>query len=404
MKKNKNIIFVLIAVTISIIILVLTILFVILDKKDFSDTENRNLAKFPKFTFERLRTGDFIEELEEYLADHFPFRNEFMSLKTGVLKTVGQDKIGELYLGKDGYLLEEYNVTPETTNIPIKTLNRFYSSLPEGTNMSLMLVPTSVEIYREKLPTFATNTSQRDVINYVYENIDFNGINVYDYLEKAKMSFETYCEIAKLKNEYASDIDNNIDTNLKEDFNLYYKTDHHWTTFGAYLGFVSYMDYLGAKELDRVEFQKITDDFYGTFYSKLIDNSLPKESMYKLNDDNIEYIVKNVATNKVTNTLYEDNWLDEKDKYSYFLGQNQALLEIENKSIQNDKKILIIKDSYGNSMIHFIAKEYKHVYVIDPRMYRISVSDYIKEKDISEVLLIYNAKTIETDLGIVSLR
>lgn len=400
MNKNKNIIFVLISVTIGIIILALAILFVILDKKEFSDTENRNLAEFPKFTFERLRTGDFIEELEEYLADHFPFRNEFMSLKTGALKVLGQDKIGDLYLGEDDYLLEEYNVTADTTNIPIKTLNRFYNLLPKGTNMSLMLVPTSVEIYREKLPAFATNTSQKEVIDYVYENIDFNGINVYDYLEKTKISFESYCEIAKLKNEYAS----NIDTNLKKDFNLYYKTDHHWTTFGSYLGFVSYMDYLGIKELDRVEFQKITDDFYGTFYSKLIDNSLPRESMYKLKDDNIEYIVKNIATNNATNTLYEDNWLEEKDKYSYFLGQNQALLEIENKSINNDKKILIIKDSYGNSMIPFIAKEYKYVYVIDPRMYRISVSDYVKEKGISEVLLIYNVKTIETDLGIVNLR
>ena len=376
MKKNRNVIFIFVAVSISIIILALTFMFVIFDKKDFSDTENRNLAEFPKFSFESLMAGDFIEDLETYLADHFPFRNQFMSLKTAVLKSIGQDKIGELYLGSDGYLLEDYTVKPENTEIPIDTLNRFYAALPEGTNMSLMLVPTSVEVYSDKLPQFATNTSQKDVINFVYDSIDFNGVNSYDELMVARNGGEE----------------------------LYYKTDHHWTTFGASLGYRAYMKSLGVEKFEKFEFEKVTDEFYGTFYSKLIDNSLDKESMYKLKDDESQYIVKNVATNKVTNILYENKWLGEKDKYSYFLGQNQALLEIENKTIQNDKKILIIKDSYANAMVPFIAKEYKFVSVIDPRMYRMKVSDYIIENGIDEVLLVYNMKTVETDLGIRALR
>ena len=375
MKSSKNIVVVLVAVIVSIIIITLTLLFIVLDKKEFSDTENRYLQKFPEFSFESLESGEYIRKLETYLTDHFPFRNEFMFLKTSVLKGIGQTKISDLYLGEDGYLLEEYTVTPESTTIPIDVLNRFNDNLPENTNMSLMLVPTSVEIYSEKLPKYATNTSQKDVIDYVYKNINFDGINVYDYLEKESATMD-----------------------------LYYKTDHHWNTFGAYLGYVAYMNYLGMDDLERPEFEKITDEFYGTFYSKLIDNSLEKESMYKLKDDDVEYVVKDVATDTVTNTIYEEKWLNEKDKYSYFLGQNKALLEIENKSVDNNKKILIIKDSYANSMIPFIAKEYEYTYVIDPRLYRLDVSDYVKEKDIEEVLLVYNVKTVETDLGIRNLR
>ena len=375
MKSSKNIVVVLVAVIVSIIIITLTLLFIVLDKKEFSDTENRYLQKFPEFSFESLESGEYIRKLETYLTDHFPFRNEFMFLKTSVLKGIGQTKISDLYLGEDGYLLEEYTVTPECTTIPIDVLNRFNDNLPENTNMSLMLVPTSVEIYSEKLPKYATNTSQKDVIDYVYKNINFDGINVYDYLEKESATMD-----------------------------LYYKTDHHWNTFGAYLGYVAYMNYLGMDDLERPEFEKITDEFYGTFYSKLIDNSLEKESMYKLKDDDVEYVMKDVATDTVTNTIYEEKWLNEKDKYSYFLGQNKALLEIENKSVDNNKKILIIKDSYANSMIPFIAKEYEYTYVIDPRLYRLDVSDYVKEKDIEEVLLVYNVKTVETDLGIRNLR
>lgn len=375
MNKSKNIVVVLVAITVSMIIITLTLLFVFLDKKEFSDTENRYLEKLPQFSFESLKSGEYIRKLETYLTDHFPFRNEFMFLKTSALKGIGQNKISGLYLGEDGYLLEEYTVTPESTNIPIDVLNRFNDNLPDNTNMSLMLVPTSVEIYSEKLPKYSTNTSQKDVIEYVYNNINFDGINVYDYLEKESTTID-----------------------------LYYKTDHHWTTFGAYLGYVAYMNYLGIEDLKRPTFEKITDEFYGTFYSKLIDNSLERESMYKLKDDETEYIMKDVATNTVMDTIYEEKWLNEKDKYSYFLGQNKALLEIQNNSMDNNKKILIVKDSYGNSMIPFIAQEYEHVYVIDPRLYRLDVSDYVKENEIEEVLLVYNVKTIETDLGIRNLR
>lgn len=375
MKSSKNIVVVLVAVIVSIIIITLTLLFIVLDKKEFSDTENRYLQKFPEFSFESLESGEYIRKLETYLTDHFPFRNEFMFLKTSVLKGIGQTKISDLYLGEDGYLLEEYTVTPESTTIPVDVLNRFNDNLPENTNMSLMLVPTSVEIYSEKLPKYATNTSQKDVIDYVYKNINFDGINVYDYLEKESTTID-----------------------------LYYKTDHHWNTFGAYLGFVAYMNYLGEKDLERPTFEKITDEFYGTFYSKLIDNSLEKESMYKLKDDETEYVVRDVATNTIIDSIYEEKWLNEKDKYSYFLGQNKALLEIQNKSIDNNKKILIVKDSYANSMVPFIAQKYEFTYVIDPRLYRLDVSDYVKENEIDEVLLVYNVKTVETDLGIRNLR
>ena len=375
MKNNKNTIVVLIAITVSMIIITLMLLFFVLSKKEFSDTENRYLEKFPEFSFASLESGEYIKKLETYLTDHFPFRNEFMFLKTSVLKGIGQTKISDLYLGDDGYLLQEYTTTPDSTTIPIDVLNKFYDNLPEYTSMSLMLVPTSVDIYSEKLPKYATNTSQKDVIDYVYNNINFNGIDVYNYLEKESKNIE-----------------------------LYYKTDHHWNTFGAYLGYVAYMNSLGIENLDRPEFEKITDEFYGTFYSKLIDNSLEKESMYKLKDDDIEYRMRDVARDTVTNTIYEEKWLNEKDKYSYFLGQNKALLEIQNMSNKNGKKVLIVKDSYGNSMIPFIAKDYEYTYVIDPRLYRLDVSDYVKENEIQEVLLVYNVKTVETDLGIRNLR
>ena len=105
-----------------------------------------------------------------------------------------------------------------------------------------------------------------------------------------------------------------------------------------------------------------------------------------------------------SNSLYNYKYLDEKDKYSFFLDNNHSLVSIENLDTKNKDSILIIKDSYANAFIPLIAPNYKYIYVIDPRYYNLSISDYINEKKIDKVLFIYNVLTIDEDLGIVSIK
>ena len=102
--------------------------------------------------------------------------------------------------------------------------------------------------------------------------------------------------------------------------------------------------------------------------------------------------------------MYEEKYLNEKDKYSYFLDNNHALITITNKSLNNNNELLVIKDSYANSFIPLIAKHYEKIHVIDPRYYRLSISSYIRENNISNVLFLYNVLTLDDDMGIVSVR
>lgn len=145
-------------------------------------------------------------------------------------------------------------------------------------------------------------------------------------------------------------------------------------------------------------------DFKGTLYSKIIDNTLTPDEIYRMNNNNSNYIVNYVATNRITNTLYEDEYLNKKDKYSYFLNNNNPLIIIENKTLENADEIIVIKDSYANTFIPFLTNNYAKIHVIDPRYYKMSISDYIKNNNIKEVLFLYNVKTIDTDLGIISIK
>lgn len=361
---------------ISILILFYITIFFITPKLEFSENENRYLQKTPIFSFDSLISGEYIEDLEKYLTDHFPYRDEFMGFKTNVLKFLGQNKFNGIYLGDEGYMLEEYNILPETSSIPIDTLNTFYSNLKDA-NVEIMLVPTSLEIYSEYLPKYAEVTSQKDVIDFVYNALDFKGVNVYDILKEKSTQYD-----------------------------LYYRLDHHWTTYGAYLAYLEYIKDKDVVEVSNPDFNMVSDEFYGTFYSKVNDYTVSPDKIYAI-EQTSNFEIFDVANNKKTTSFYYNEWLDKKDKYSYFLDNNQPLLEIRNLSVTEENKgksIAIIKDSYANCFVPIIANNFEFIYVIDPRFYRLSISEYINEKNIEEVLLIYNMKTIDTDTGIRNIK
>ena len=361
------------AIIISLIIISISIFFVILPKKEFSETENRYLEKFPSFSFGSLKSGEYTQKIEKYLADHFPLRDEFMGAKTVVYKLIGQTKIDGVYLGKDEYLLEEF-VEPENTEKIVNVLNNFAKKIP-NCNINFMLIPTSVEINKDKLPKHAINSSQLEEINKYKDKINFKLINVYDLFTK-----------------------------VTDKIQLYYRLDHHWTTFGAFVAYLQYCNNEQIKPQTDFNIIKVSNNFNGTLYSKTNDYSLTPDEIYKFDKIENEYIIKYVATNRVTNTLYEEKYLNTKDKYSYFLDNNHALIEIENKNINLTEEIVVIKDSYANAFIPFLVNNYKKVHVIDPRYYKTDISEYINKNNIKNVLFLYNIKTIDDDLGIISVK
>lgn len=371
---NKKIISIL-SIIITVFVLFFSVFFFFTKKMTFSENENRYLANLPEFTMESLTSGEFMEDIKNYLSDHFPFRDAFMGLRANVYKLTGQYYLNGVYLGKDGYLLEKFEGAANQEKI-VNRLNSFASSLKD-VNISFLLAPTSTGIYTEKLPELSYNESQKDVIKGYYDTLNFNEIDVYSKLLEEK---------------------NNYD--------LYYKLDHHWTTYGAYFAYVSYCEKMGITPYSLEEFEKkeVSNSFYGTYYSKANDYSLKPDNMYRFSLMNDSFSVSYVNNNVVKDTFYEDSYLEKKDKYSYFLDNNHPLIVIENKNIDNNDEIVVIKDSYANCFVPFLARHYKKVHVIDPRYYKLPVSNYIKEQNIKNVLFLYNVGTLDNDLGIVSVR
>ena len=148
----------------------------------------------------------------------------------------------------------------------------------------------------------------------------------------------------------------------------------------------------------------MTDKFQGTLYSKILIKDLYDDIyIYEPTDElRVKYNVGNEVI--VKDTLYNKSYLNKKDKYSVFLDNNKPVIEITNNTSKKDNNILIIKDSYANSFIPFLTNDYKTIHVIDPRYYKMSISEYIVKNNIEEVLFLYNANSINNDTGIFTVR
>ncbi|MCD7778390.1 MAG: hypothetical protein LUH47_07800 [Clostridiales bacterium] len=353
----------------SVIVVILLEAFIVSPKKEFSENENRNLEPFPEVSAESLLSGDLAENLGTYIEDHFPFRDSFMELN-GVFSVyvLGQKEVNGIYIGKDGSFLEKYN-KPETMDDTVDKLN----NLAEKTNSKVYcaLVPTAAEIYSEKLPNFAEVPTQYEEMEEYYSRIKADNIDVYSPLYENKEE------------------------------KLYYNLDHHWTTKAAYIAYREIAAEMGFEPFDESYFdiEQVTDDFKGTIYSK-VNMGADKADTIELYKTDTDYTVTYTDTEEVSDSFYNLDYLDMKDKYSLFLNNLHPLTEIKNNSKEARGSLAVIKDSFANCLVPFLAKHYKTIYVFDTRYYRGSVCDFINENNIENTLILYNLNTIDTDLGI----
>lgn len=379
-------------------------------KQTFSENENRALASWPVYSFDTLKDGSYMSGIQTYLSDHFPLRDPFMTLKTKYEMLTGREEINDIYLAKDGYYIEAYK-TPKQQKKIITQFQKLQDAITTDAkeNVRVMLVPTAISTYNAKLPCCAPDQGvlrQVDTMNEIYAALpNMQKVDAWSALQTAAAQENTDRTQASGDADGAQPVadagDADRDTSTAD--GLYYHTDHHWTTHGAYVGYQAYCDAAGLSPIPEADFQKtcVTTDFHGTIFSKLHDSTVPGDAItlyeYPANQLTVSY----PDTGEVTDTLYNRDYLAQKDKYSVFLNNLHPLVEITNARADSDRQLVLIKDSYANSMVPFLVHHYQKIYVFDTRYYRFGPSSFINEHpEVTDVLLLYNMNTIDTDLGV----
>lgn len=350
-------------------LVIVNLLGLIIPDKTYSDNEKRSLMQYSKLSIKDFRSGTLGKNLETYLTDQFPARDNWITIKTLTEKSMGKKESNGVYFGKDGYLIDKFtSYNSELLKKNVAALKKFQDA--QNVPVSVMLVPDKAEILKNKLPAYAPGLSQRELLNYIESN-DINMTDVYDILSDHS-------------DEY-----------------IYYRTDHHYTSLGAYYCYSAWMKNKGLVPDAISDWNKevLCDNFYGTTYAKINYPFVKPDEIiayYKTLNHTVNYN----GGQYITDSIYERKYLEGKNQYAVFFNSNQATTVVNGSG---KGKLLIIKDSYANTFAQFTVDDYEETHMIDLRFYSKSINDYIKDNGITEVLVLYELTNFVGDNNITKL-
>lgn len=370
------------AVSVAIFFLFFTVLLLVLlalPKQKVSETENKELATFPKFSLSSLTSGSFMQGFDRYISDHFPGRPWWIGTKTEMELSLGKKEISGVYVLKNRLVLQVKEPDPAIVNDSVAAIGAF-AERHAATPVQLMLVPTAQEIYRSELPENAPAANQANFIDDVYQRLKRSkvlGVDVMNTLSSAKSE------------------------------PIYFRTDHHWTPLGAYYGYSAFIKQSGAGAsaipLSSFDVEHVSDDFLGTLHSKTLYTGVEPDSIsfYHMPEGASVLSVKAQGKDGIVerDSLYFRENLETKDQYAAFLGGNYSRVDITTDA-KSENRLLIIKDSYANAMIPFLTQHYREITLLDPRYFNTRYAELVDVDSYSQVLFLYNVSTFMEDTSI----
>lgn len=354
---------------------------VILPKDESSVAkENRNLATFPEVTWNSIATAKFPTEFEKYLSDNVGYRSVFTGIAGDYKNSTGINKFGKIVesqgdlgtgtttksqlLVTDNKVMEIYRANRKAQDEYIDMVNSYAKKMPKTINMYSMIMPTQIDF----LSFYNTvSDSEKENIDYFYDNFDerVKGINVYETLNEQYNNGEY----------------------------VYFRTDHHWTSLGAYYAYNKMSEDMNFMPMNIENFEKFeVPDFKGYLFSQAQSSGLENHK------DVIEYYkndINDIFFDAVTYSVHGTEPFIYTGKvfnpelgaiYTLFMGGDQPYIEINSNS-PNEKTLMILKDSYSNALIPWLICSYNKVIVIDARTFDQTISKVLDATPIDDFLI-----------------
>ena len=332
----------------------------ILPDRTFSPVENRNLAQAPKLSLENISSGKFMEDAEDYVNDQIIGRDFWVALKAWSERLTGKQENNGVYFGKEDTLISRLDQPDQAL---LDQNAGYVNALVDNVDVPVYfgIIPSAAAVWADRLPAGAPTAGEKAIIDGLYSAVQTHTIDLYSALAQHK------------------------------DEDLYYRTDHHWTSLGAYYGYAALMDAMGLDAVPLDESRKVTvsEDFYGTLYSTSGVRWLPPDHIDRYISGEGVVVTAYPNGEPEPGSLYVDSFLGEKDKYSSFLGGNKPLCVIETEQT-GAPKLLVIRDSYSDSLAPFLTQSFSEIHLFDPRYNLTSVRDYVVQNEIDAVVVLYS--------------
>lgn len=333
--------------------------------KTFSPEENRVLQQKPVLTLDTIVSGEWMDDMETYLADQFPGRTFFVRTKASLDYLMGKRLLNGAYVGKDGRYFETTSKVDETQlQKNISYLQRF----AQTTDFIFLPVYSAYTVYPESLPAYAQVADEPALL----ERFGLPYIDILPALNAAK------------------------------DENIFFTTDHHWTQDGAYIAYLAFCEEMDIEPVTQFERIESAQPFYGSLFSKAPIFGAQPDAVSLYNIDREVSVVYDMDESSRTDSLYNMEALAEKDQYVAFLGGNHAHVDITTDA-NTGKELIVLKDSFAHALVPFLANHYDRIIVLDLRYYNFPLTQLLQEMPEADVLVTYNVSWLAQDTNLAKL-
>ncbi len=333
----------------------------------FSEAENRYLEQRPSLQLSGIMDGKFMSNYEKYQTDQFFSRDAWIQFRSAADRFLGKNESGGVYLGENGQLYEKPEKLEEQVWRNLNAIAAFAEKHPK-TGMYLLLAPGAAGVNPEGLPPFAPVEDQAEQLS-----------RIYSYLGGRVQVIPVYKTLREHREEY-----------------LYYRTDHHWTTLGAWYAFLQANQVMGLEADLKMNAYPVTNRFKGTLASRS-GYQVPSDTISVFwPEDEEQLVVTYVEEQKKSASLYASKKLEGRDKYGVFLDGNHPIVRIRTMA-ESQRTLLLLKDSYANCFVPFLTSSFREIVLVDPRYYYGNLNTLFKEQEFTDILVLYNLNTFLED-------
>lgn len=354
-------------------IFVFAILFWLLPDRAMSETENRTLAQAPKVTAERILDGKFTADIAEYMADQFPARDFFVNLKAAAETALGRGGNNGVLFGAGETLVTREDL-PSIDNMKtnLSAISAFSAHCESlGIPVTTAITGRTADVLDHTLPAYYGSEYSDRLWAALQTEADGAGVDLLNLRDPLRARAQA--------GEY-----------------VYYRTDHHWTTLGAYYGYAAIAEKMGVTPAPPSDFDRRTVSltFYGTTWSTAGASWIDPDTMEFFRFDGEDAYTTTIVDDGTSFTgFYDTDYLAKKDKYSAFIGGNNALVTVTKNGGEGRDTLLLFKDSFAHAAVPFLAQHYDLV-IVDLRYYKKAPVHLIDEHGIDAVLFLYNVTSL----------
>ena len=349
----------------SLFILVIFVLYFLVPKKEKSEWENRYLEQAPKLSVNDLLDGSYMTKYENYINDQIPFRDGFIKIKAVSEAILLKCENNGIAKGKDSYLFTKGEENTAVFDKNIDIISQFIASVDR--DVTVAIAPNASGVIKNKVP---------------------KGFLMPDQDEKLA---SLYADKTLLKGARVVDLKGVLSTH--EDEYIYYRTDHHWTTLGAYYAYAEISENpVNLNAISSEINEESVEGFLGTLYAKY-------KGLFVVPDVITYYdipVEKYCVEENDYSSLLDLEKFSVFDKYGAFMRGNFGRCDIKTKT-KNGKSLIVFKDSYANCLIPFLTYDYENITVVDLRYSKESVSELINSNKDADILFLYNFDFVNED-------